>query len=119
MAITLEKLRTRKEQRRNALQLELNRIVEHLKKMGALRIVLFGSMAKGIVRSWSDIDILAVMPSTRTSREWMQKISEEIERYLACDILAYTREDLECTLPHSRFLRHVAQTGKILYESKP
>ena len=116
MAITLEKIRIRKEMRRRALEDNLEKIKKQLQDMGALRIILFGSYAQGHTRSWSDLDIISVMPSTRTGKEWMRKVYNEIDRDVACDILAYTEDELEKTIPVSRFLRHALNTGRVIYE---
>ena len=116
MEITLEKIRARKEKRRKAIARNLEKIERQLVGMGVLRIVLFGSYASGNTRSWSDLDIIAVMPSTRTGKEWMKKIYDEVDRDVACDILAYTNEELQNTIPVSRFLRHALKTGRVIYE---
>ena len=116
--MTLQKIRERKEKRRKALERNLESIKRQLQDMGALRIILFGSYASGHVRSWSDLDIISVMPSTKTGREWMRKIYDEIDRDVDCDILAYTNKELEEMLPVSRFLRHALKTGRVIYESK-
>ena len=116
MAITLEKIRTRKEMRKRELEDNLEKIKKQLQHMGALRIILFGSYAQGHTRSWSDLDIISVMPSTSTGREWMRKVYKDIDRDVACDILAYTEDELEKTIPVSRFLRHALKTGRVIYE---
>jgi len=116
MALTLRKLRTRKARRGRALQKNLEKIKRQLQDMGALRIILFGSYAQERIRSWSDLDIISVMPSTRTGKEWMKKIYDEIDREVSCDILAYTEEELERTIPVSRFLRQALKSGKVIYE---
>lgn len=116
MAITLQKIKFRKDMRKRALERELEKIKKQLVYMGALRIILFGSCAHGNIRSWSDLDIISVMPSTRTGKEWMKKINNEIDREVGCDILAYTMEELEKTIPVSRFLRHALKTGRVIYE---
>lgn len=116
MSLTLQKIKSRKERRRRALENDLEKIRRQLEDMGALKIVLFGSYAHGRIRSWSDLDIISVMPSTRTGKEWMQKIYDEIEREVDCDILAYTKEELERITPVSRFLRHALTTGRVIYE---
>lgn len=102
--------------RKKALEKALEKIIKQLEEMGALSIILFGSYAHGRIRSWSDLDILAIMPSTSTGKEWMKKIYDEIDREVDCDILAYTDEELEKTIPVSRFLRHALKTGKVVYE---
>jgi len=101
MAITLQKIRERKEKRRKALERNLGKIKEQLQEMGALRIIVFGSYASGNTGSWSDLDIISVMPSTKTGREWMKKIYDEVDRDVDCDILAYTSDELEETIDSS------------------
>lgn len=119
MTLSISNIRSRKEERKKALEKDLRRIKKQLRDMGAQRIILFGSYAQGHVRSWSDLDIICVMPPTRSGREWMKKIYDEIEREVDCDILAYTSEELEMTVPVSRFLRHALKTGRVIYERGP
>jgi predicted nucleotidyltransferase len=116
MRLTLQKIRARKERRRRALEKGLVKLKKQLQAMGALKLILFGSFAQGHVRSWSDLDLLTVMPPTRSGREWMKKIYEEVDREVDCDILAYTSEELERAIPVSRFIRHALKTGKVIYE---
>jgi predicted nucleotidyltransferase len=116
MSQTLQSLRARKENRRRLLEKELEKIVGHLRAMGALKIIVFGSYVQGHVRSSSDLDILAVMPSTMTGKDWMSRIYEEIDREADSDILAFTSQELEEAMPSNRFLRHVMDTGRVVYE---
>jgi predicted nucleotidyltransferase len=117
MSQTLQSLRARKENRRRLLEKELEKIVEHLRAMGALKIIIFGSYAQGHVRSSSDLDILAVMPSTMKGKDWMSRIYEETDREADSDILAFTPQELEEAISVSRFLRHVMETGRVIYEN--
>ncbi len=57
---TLKNLQERKEKRRKALEQNLPRAVEQLKSLGALRVILFGSLVRGNVGPGSDLDIIAV-----------------------------------------------------------
>lgn len=86
--------------------------------MGALKIIVFGSFAEGDVRRSSDLDLLVVMPSQMSGKEWMGKIYQEVDREVDSDILAFTAEELENALPVSRFLRHALATGKVIYEKR-
>ena len=114
--ITLQDIRDRKEKRRQLLKTELERISEQLKTMGALKIIVFGSYAEGHVRSTSDLDIVAIMPSTMSGKKWMLKVYDEIDRNVDCDILCYTPEEFENLIPISGFVRHAIKTGKVIYE---
>jgi predicted nucleotidyltransferase len=118
MPITLAEIRVRKELRRKELSRELEKIREQLAFLGALRVVVFGSFASGEVISSSDLDVLAVMPPTKTGKEWLRILSETIDREVSLDIMAFTDEELEKALPVSSFLRRVLETGKVIYEKK-
>ncbi|HGJ64086.1 TPA: nucleotidyltransferase domain-containing protein [bacterium] len=114
--ITLQSIRERKEKRCQLLKDELGRISEHLKSMGALKIIVFGSYAEDHVRSNSDLDIIAIMPSQMSGKKWMLKVYDEIDRNVDCDILCYTSEEFENLIPISGFVRHAIETGKVIYE---
>ena len=115
---TLSAILERREKRRQALEASLLHLVEQLKALGALKVVLFGSLARGDVHRGSDLDIIAVMPSSRSSHDWMNTVYSEVDRGIACDILAYSETDFREMLPTSRFLRHALREGKVLYEAK-
>jgi hypothetical protein len=53
-----------------------------------------------------------------TGKQWMGKIYEEIDRQVDSDILAFTEEELAVALPVSRFLRHILDTGKVIFERR-
>jgi predicted nucleotidyltransferase len=118
MVPTLSEIRARKASRKSELERELARVLERLQKLGALRVILFGSLALDKVRSMSDLDIIAVMPPERNGREWSRIIRETVDCEVSCDILAYTEKELEQTLPVSSFLRHALATGKAVYEKR-
>lgn len=44
-------------------------ILEELKKLGALKIILFGSLIHGDVDVNSDLDLLVIMPNTKSGKE--------------------------------------------------
>jgi len=114
---TLESIKERQENRRRALEQGLTAIVAQLRDLGARKVVLFGSLARGDTGAWSDLDLLVVVPSSRSSREWTRQVYAEVERTVACDFIVYTEEDLQAMLPTSHFLRHVLKEGKVAYEA--
>lgn len=117
MMKTLKEIRERKEARRRALEKQLPRIVEQLKALGAVKVILFGSLVRGDINPRSDLDIIAIMPASLSSYEWMKRVYAEIDRGIACDILTYSETDWQEMLPTSRFLRHVVREGKVVYEA--
>ncbi|MCP8323193.1 MAG: hypothetical protein L6N96_03325 [Candidatus Methylarchaceae archaeon HK02M2] len=64
------------------------------------------------VNNSCDLDLLVIIPPTKSGKDWMKEIYETIERSVDCDILAYTENELNENLPLSRFLRHVLKTGE-------
>jgi len=112
----LDDILLRKERRKARLQSALDSVVNHLKSLGALKIILFGSLARNEVDVHSDLDLLVIMPNTRSGKEWMKLIYERGNSGVACDILAYNEEEFEENLPVSRFLKNVVKTGRVLYE---
>ena len=117
--VSLVERQKKREERRKALERNCPLIVEQLKALGALRVILFGSFARGEVGLWSDLDLIAVMPSSLSSKEWMREIHTKVDREIACDIVVYNEKELEETIPISSFLRHALKEGRIIYEKKP
>jgi predicted nucleotidyltransferase len=116
MRLTLQEIRSRKKTRKNKLEKELEKVKKLLISMGALKIIVFGSYAQKRVTRNSDLDIIAVMPPAKSGKEWMKKIYDESDREVDCDILAYTKEELERAIPVSGFIRHALKTGRVIYE---
>ncbi|MGQ9631854.1 MAG: nucleotidyltransferase domain-containing protein [bacterium] len=112
----LKQILRRKEEREAKLKSALASIVDQLKALGALKIILFGSLARGDVDVYSDLDLLAIMPPTRSGKEWMKFIYENVERGIASDIVVYNQREFEEESPTSSFLRDVLSSGRVVYE---
>jgi predicted nucleotidyltransferase len=111
----IKEITGRKDERKAKLQKSLNLIVSQLKGMGALKIILFGSLVKGDVDVNSDIDLFVLMPSIKTGREWMDVIYRTVERKVASNIIVYNQEEFYEKLPSSSFLANISE-GKVVYE---
>jgi predicted nucleotidyltransferase len=111
----LKEILQKKEERKAKLQASLNSIVTQLKGIGALKIILFGSLAKDEVDVRSDLDLFVLMPPDRTGKEWMNLIYEKIERRIASDIIVYNQKEFREKLPTSSFLQNILK-GKVIYE---
>lgn len=95
---------------------ELEQIVNQLRDMGARRIILFGSRARGRARRGSDIDLLVIMDDGRTFKERMREIYARLETDADVDILAYSPEEFERIRMRS-FFRRILSEGQVLYEA--
>jgi len=102
--------------RREKLEGCLASITGQLKALGALKVILFGSLASDEVDVTSDLDLFIVMPNTKSGMEWMGVVYGEIERDCAADMIVYNESEFEDMLPTSSFLKHVVETGKVVYE---
>ncbi len=105
------------ESRRKALKNELVRVVEVLKKAGAKRIVLFGSLAKDNIGPASDIDLLVVQETKKRFTERLSDLYELIDPRYALDLLVYTPSEFDKMKKESIFVRQILREGKLLYEA--
>ena len=102
-------------QDRARLKQETARLVEQLKAIRAKKIVLFGSLARGELSLFSDIDLLVLFDDDRPSRELTRAVYQQIKAREAVDILAYSRRAM-VALRERPFFHHILSYGKILYE---
>ncbi len=112
---SLSEILQRKKERKAMLQESLDYLAEQLKRLGALKIIVFGSFAQDNVDVYSDLDLLVIMPSTKTGKEWMEIIYDSIDRKVESDIIVYNDKEFKEMLPISTFLQNVVK-GKVVYE---
>ncbi len=114
----LKEILRKKMEREKRLEASMESITEQLAALGALKVILFGSLATGTVDVYSDLDLLVIMPSTKTGKEWMKIVYGNVERGVAADIIVYNQEELRERLPSSSFLRHIMNCGRVVYERR-
>ena len=115
---TLTQIKKRVFERRVRLQRARDLIVNQLKELGALRIFQFGSTINGEISLASDLDLIVIMPPTKTGWEWMSLIYESVDRTIGADIIVYTPDEFEKMLKESSFVRHAIKTGRKIYEKE-
>lgn len=83
-----------------------------------LRVVLFGSAARGTMSRGSDLDVLVVMPNGTHRRRTAQTLYEQIWDVAApTDIVVVTESDLvEWKDDPSGVIRYALAEGETLYE---
>ena len=101
-------------QDRARLEAEAQRLVEQLKALGAVQVILFGSLARGEISLFSDIDLLAVFDQERPSHELTRWVYQNIQTSEAVDLLAYGRRAFERARGRP-FFQRILREGEVLY----
>lgn len=93
---------------------EIPRITAELIGMGATKVILFGSRARGEHTDWSDIDMIAVMRSDLPFPERLMSVYRQVLPRVALDLLVYTPEEFERGNP---LISTALEHGQVLYEA--
>jgi predicted nucleotidyltransferase len=83
-----------------------------------LRIVLFGSHARGTASKWSDVDLLVILPNNSDKRGTAIEIRRALGDLPVCkDIVVATPEEVDRRGNMvGTLLRSALREGKVLYE---
>ncbi|ADI02729.1 nucleotidyltransferase domain-containing protein [Syntrophothermus lipocalidus] len=107
-----------RENHANLLRLEVERLTLELRRLGASKILLFGSMARGRLDLFTDIDLLVVMHSNLPFVERCGWVYQKLMPRVDADIIVYTEQEFE-SLKDSPFLKKALAEGVVLYEANP
>jgi predicted nucleotidyltransferase len=97
------------------LRKELARIVRRLKILGAEKIILFGSFARGREDDLTDLDLFVVLQSDLSFVERTARLYRAVSPRVAVDLLAYTPEEWQ-RMQERPFVKKALQEGRVLYE---
>ena len=104
-------------ERKERLLKELDRIIPLFKKLGASKVILFGSLVSGDIGTKSDIDLVVIKD---TNERFFDRLNEFYKCYtpsVAVDILCYTPQEFkDMAEMNNSFMRNVIKKGKVLYE---
>lgn len=103
-------------QRKQRLQAELDRIVQVLAGLGARKVILFGSLARGAVRPDSDLDLIVIYDTAASFMARLDALYTALQPRLAVDLLAYTPQEWE-QMQTSAFVRRALAEGQVIYEA--
>jgi predicted nucleotidyltransferase len=100
------------------LSRELARFVDYVKEhFEPSRIVLFGSMAAGQPRLWSDIDLVIVRETEKNFIDRGLEIQRGFDTMVGIDLLVYTPEEFNRLSRERPFiLQEIAEKGRVLFE---
>jgi len=81
------------------------------------RIILFGSLNRGQVSEWSDIDLVVVQDTDLPFLKRIQQVLRLLHPKVGLDLLVYTPEEYATLVQERKFVRdEIAAKGKVLYE---
>ena len=106
--------------RRKLLNQELTRYVHLLTKHGAPeKVILFGTLVKGRIHEWSDIDLVVVENTRLPFFQRLRKIRKLLQPKVGVDVMVYTPEEFDQLCTNRTFFREeIVAKGKILYEQR-
>lgn len=104
-------------ERRAELEAELPRLVERLVALGARKIVLFGSLARGDIGVASDIDLLVVLDMPGRFMDRLTAVYDAMQQRVGVDALVYTSAELEELSQTRPFIQQILREGRVLYEA--
>jgi len=122
--MTIEQERTQRElmnldSRYNATENVIAAMTERIvQQFNPLRIILFGSQARGDAGPWSDVDLLVVLPEVANKREAAVEVRRALVNFtISKDIIVTTPDEIERRGDLvGTILRPALREGKILYE---
>ena len=91
-----------------------------VKGFNPLRVILFGSWARGTANQWSDVDLLVIFPALEDKREMAVNIRLSLSGLSVCkDILVSTPDEIR-RRGHfiGTVLRSALREGKVVYEQE-
>lgn len=105
-------------ERERQLQRELNRYVQVLTEHGdPEQIILFGSLARGRIHNWSDIDLLIVEDTDKPFLQRLRSVRRLLRPQVGTDILVYTPEEFERMCGERPFFQdEILTKGVVVYE---
>lgn len=113
--------RERQQQRRDVnaqtLRQEAERLAATAGALGAQRVVLFGSLARGTPALTSDVDLLIVWDTPLDFVTRTVEIYRQLQPREAVDLLVYTPDEMTRMVDRP-FIRNALREGTVLYETR-
>ena len=81
--------------------------------------MLFGSMARGNVGEWSDLDLLIVKETSDSFLERSKEVALLCRALVGADYLVYTPDELDEMIERGNpFILKALQEGRVLYDRR-
>jgi predicted nucleotidyltransferase len=85
------------------------------------KVILFGSVARGNVSEWSDLDLLVIKDTPQPFLQRLKEVALLCQATVGVDYLVYTPAELERMIADGNpfVLGEILAHGKVLYERQP
>jgi predicted nucleotidyltransferase len=105
-------------ERKKLLDQEINRCVHLLTEHSSPeKVILFGTLAKGQVHEWSDIDLVIVERTQLPFFQRIKKVRKLLQPRVGMDIMVYTPEEFDRLCSDRPFFKEeIIGKGEIVYE---
>mgnify|MGYP001564876131 CR=1 FL=1 len=98
----------------------VHQVVDDLKRYHPLRVILFGSAARGDADAFSDLDFVVLKATEQPLLERLKEVALLCQAPGAIDFFVYTPEEWQrMQEAESPFAERVMQEGRVVYEAKP
>lgn len=107
-------------ERKSLLKQEIKRMVAILKReYQPQQIILFGSVAKGKIHAWSDIDLLIVKDTSKRPVERCIEVCKIVKPTVGVDVFVYTPSEYQALLKENVvFIKNVLKNGTVVYAQR-
>ena len=105
-------------ERKKLLHQEMNRCLRLLTECGSPeKVILFGTLAKGSVHEWSNIDLVVVERTHLPFFQRIKKVRKLLQPKVGMDIMVYTPEEFDQLCADRPFFKEeIIGKGEVVYE---
>jgi predicted nucleotidyltransferase len=103
---------------RERLEAQLSEIQRRLANMGVQKAILFGSLARGDVTPFSDLDLIIVQETGARFLDRLEPFFCGLDLRVDADILVYTPEELAELQTWNPFVQQAMREGRVIYEAE-
>jgi predicted nucleotidyltransferase len=97
--------------------IDIEKVVNSIVPLGVVRIILFGSRARGESDEFSDLDIVVIMQTGKRFLDRLRDVYEAVMPDFSFDALVYTPEEYARMLEDGNpLIEAVEREGRVLYE---
>jgi predicted nucleotidyltransferase len=108
------KITEREKLLRQELKRYLNLLIEH---ENPEKIILFGSMATGVIHEWSDIDLVIIKETDLPFLRRLDEVYQLLHPRVGTDIIVYTPDEFKSMSEERIFIRdEILGKGVVIYE---